>query len=230
MSTFNLTNTATQVDTAIQAVVGADTAPTDASFNMVTSGGVKTYVDNAVGDLGSKTVTTESVGIASTDNDTSIPTSAAVKDYVDNAVSYDGTYGLYAYSTNGSYSITSSRTIPLEDYEQLQNNLGTVSGGVITLPAGAYMLVVNGSVTEGDSSFGEYFTIRLQHNNADKITWRTVSALNPTYDNVASTVSFRNATTFVSSSSSQTVRIYATETGSTKIKATLLSLGITKLA
>jgi hypothetical protein len=84
MSTFNLTNTATQVDTAIQAVVGADTAPTDASVNMVTSGGVKTYVDNAVGDLGSKTVTTESVGIASTDNDTSVPTSAAVKDYVDN--------------------------------------------------------------------------------------------------------------------------------------------------
>jgi hypothetical protein len=49
MSTFNLTNTATQVDTAIQSVVSADTAPTAASVNMVTSGGVKTYVDNAVG-------------------------------------------------------------------------------------------------------------------------------------------------------------------------------------
>ena len=228
MSTFNLTNTATEVNTALQAVVGADTAPTAASVNMVTSGGVKTYVDNQVGDLGSKTVTTESTGIAATDNDTSIPTSAAVKDYVDNAVSYDGTYGYYRYDTDNSYDVTSSRTLPLEDYDQLENNLGTVSSGEITLPAGTYMLAVNGSVTEDGSSNGEYFTIKLQHNSTNKVTWKTVSPNAGAYTQAEAELLFQNATTFVSSSSSQTVRIVATETGSTRIKVDL-SLGITKL-
>jgi hypothetical protein len=36
MSTFNLTNTATEVNTALQAVVGADGTPDPASANMVT--------------------------------------------------------------------------------------------------------------------------------------------------------------------------------------------------
>ena len=88
-TTFNLTNTATEVNTALQAVVGADTAPTDGSVNMVTSDGVFTYVGTQIGALAGKTITTESVGIAATNNDTSIPTSAAVKDYVDTSITAD---------------------------------------------------------------------------------------------------------------------------------------------
>lgn len=89
MTTFNLTNTADEVDTAIQAVVGADTSPLDNSQNMVTSDGVFNYVGTQLGGLAGKTITTESTGIASTDNDTSIPTSAAVKDYVDATTTSD---------------------------------------------------------------------------------------------------------------------------------------------
>jgi hypothetical protein len=83
-TTFNLTNTAAEVNTAIQAVVGADTTPTNGSANMVTSDGVFDYVATEVGNLSGKTVTTESTGIINTDNDGSLPTSAAVVDYVAN--------------------------------------------------------------------------------------------------------------------------------------------------
>ena len=83
MTTFNLTNSATEVDTAIQSVVGADTLPSSGSANMVTSQGVFNHIVTELGPFKGKTLTTESTGIAATDNDTSIPTSAAVKDYVD---------------------------------------------------------------------------------------------------------------------------------------------------
>jgi hypothetical protein len=77
-TTFNLTNSATEVNTALQAVVGADTTPTDESVNMVTSDGVFTYVNTQLGDLAGKTLTTQGTGILNTNNDTSVPTSAAV--------------------------------------------------------------------------------------------------------------------------------------------------------
>jgi len=83
MSSYTLSNNAADIDAAISSVVGADATPTDGSQNMVTSGGVKTYVDGTVGVFGGKTITTEATGIGNTDNDTSIPTSAAVKDYAD---------------------------------------------------------------------------------------------------------------------------------------------------
>jgi len=88
-TTFNLTNSATEVNTALQAVVGADTTPTNGSSNMVTSDGVFDFVGTQIGALAGKTVTTESTGIAATDNDTSLPTSAAVKDFVDTSIAAD---------------------------------------------------------------------------------------------------------------------------------------------
>lgn len=46
MPTYTLNNTAGDIDSALQKVVGANTTPIDNSPNMVTSGGVKSYVDN----------------------------------------------------------------------------------------------------------------------------------------------------------------------------------------
>ena len=91
MSSFTLTNIATDIDSAITRVVGADTSPTNASQNMVTSGGVKAAID-AIGSGSSAIITVDSFTDASledsseglTDTDTAVPTSAAVVDYVDN--------------------------------------------------------------------------------------------------------------------------------------------------
>jgi hypothetical protein len=70
-TTFNLTNSATEVNTALQAVVGADTTPDAASANMVTSQGVFNHVNTELGPFKGKTLTLEGTGIAATDNDTS---------------------------------------------------------------------------------------------------------------------------------------------------------------
>ncbi len=87
-TTFNLTNTASDVNTAIQAVVGADTTPTDGSLNMVTSSGVKLALN---GLATSGTLTTASFTQATLEDsndgltlsDTAIPTSKVVKEAVD---------------------------------------------------------------------------------------------------------------------------------------------------
>lgn len=85
MSSFTLTNIATDIDSAITRVVGADTAPTTASQNMVTSGGVKAAID-AIGSGSAAIITTDSFTDASLDSfadglsnlDTAIPTSKTV--------------------------------------------------------------------------------------------------------------------------------------------------------
>jgi len=48
MSTYTLNNSAGDIDSALQKVVSADTTPIDSSLNMVTSGGVKVYVDTEI--------------------------------------------------------------------------------------------------------------------------------------------------------------------------------------
>jgi hypothetical protein len=84
MSTFSLSQTGTEINSAIGKVHNADTTPTQGSTNMVTSGGVHTAVNN----IGASAlpITTEAQGIANYDNDDKVPTNAAVKDYVDSNV------------------------------------------------------------------------------------------------------------------------------------------------
>ena len=157
MSSYTLSNNAADIDAAISSVVGADAAPIAGSQNMVTSGGVKTYVDGAVGAVGDflgKTVTTEATGIGNTDNDTSIPTSAAVVDYV-------ASVGRIKYATftaaNGNTSATS--WLPLVE-DQDPDNIATVSGGIIKpTEAGLYAFSWSGNIKEYDNNSSNYFTV-----------------------------------------------------------------------
>jgi hypothetical protein len=215
MSTFNLTNTATQVDTAIQAVVGADTAPTDASVNMVTSGGVKTYVDNVVGDLGSKTVTTESVGIASTDNDTSIPTSAAVNDAIAANILKIATY------EKASGNTASSIVIPVTETSD-PGNIGSVSSGTVNLGSGTYLVSYTGEFEESDGQSDDYYDVEFRHNGTALFADR----INETGNNVYVK---RGQSIIVSSASSQTVDIYLAENPSTFIYYRNVKLTVVKL-
>lgn len=60
MSNFILNNTAEEVNSAIGKVAGADNTPTDISPLMVTSGGVKAYVDSQVSAVDSRVTALES--------------------------------------------------------------------------------------------------------------------------------------------------------------------------
>lgn len=91
MSEYTLSNTATQIDSAITRVHNADTEPLSGSGNMVTSGGVKAAIDELTGassstggSLTTASFTNETLDTAITSDatDVLIPTSKAVVDYV----------------------------------------------------------------------------------------------------------------------------------------------------
>lgn len=89
MAEYTLSNSAANIDSALTRVISADTSPTTASQNMVTSGGVKAALDSITGEDGSGSVTTSSFTQETLDtvivNDATnseIPTSKAVVDYV----------------------------------------------------------------------------------------------------------------------------------------------------
>ncbi|BAQ92487.1 hypothetical protein [uncultured Mediterranean phage uvMED] len=108
MSEYTLSNTATQIDSAITRVHNADAAPTVGSGNMVTSGGVKAAIDT----LSQGGVSAASLGdsldtvITSDATDSLIPTSKAVVDYID----VYGNTGDYAIFTKSAYEHTSAPT------------------------------------------------------------------------------------------------------------------------
>lgn len=60
MPSYTLTNNASDIDSALSRVVAAETVPSTASQNMVTSGGVKNYVDTEVSALDSRIDSIES--------------------------------------------------------------------------------------------------------------------------------------------------------------------------
>jgi hypothetical protein len=59
MPSYTLTNNASDIDSALSRVVAAETVPSTASQNMVTSGGVKNYVDTEVSALETSIVAVE---------------------------------------------------------------------------------------------------------------------------------------------------------------------------
>ena len=153
MSTYNLSQTAAEIDSAIGKVHNADTSPTQGSTSMVTSGGVYTAVNN-IG-VSALPITTEAQGIANYDNDSNVPTNAAVKDYVDSntVANYTGgesvtlsaglimKFGSGSFVGDGTNTVTFSTNFPTG----IKTVLVTVIGNTIydeTFPV--YNLSVSG--------------------------------------------------------------------------------------
>ena len=158
MSEYTLSNSAAVIDAAISSVAGADATPTDGSQNMVTSGGVKTYVDGAVGDFAGKSVT-ESTDTF-TDSDSSIPTNAAVVDYVSAQTivavckAADGSLNLIA-NTPLNFSIT---------YQN--NNSVSISGSNVVLAEGSYLVQLSGNFNEYDNDVNDIAGVVFLKNNS----------------------------------------------------------------
>jgi hypothetical protein len=225
MTTFNLTNTATEVNTALQAVVGADSTPDPASANMVTSQGIYTHVNTELGPFKGKTLTTESTGIAATDNDTSVPTCAAVNDALA-GLGKTATYGVASggYGTSGSSS-NQTEVLPITETSDT-HSLGTVTNGVVTLGAGTYLVSYFGQYKEDDDDTSDYWDVQLRHNGSAKLTAR-VNETDREGDSTYVTVS---GTTAVSSNSPQTVDICAKEVRQAAFHYINVNLTIVKLA
>jgi len=84
MPNYVLDSSATQVNTAINNVVNAQTTPSNGSSLMVTSDGIYQALNNIQhSNFNTGTLVTSTDTIASNSSDTQIPTTQAVKSYVD---------------------------------------------------------------------------------------------------------------------------------------------------
>lgn len=147
---FTIPHTAQEISDAVSQVVNADATPQSPSTNMVTSEGVKSYVDGAVtglttANIAPATLVTESDSIGSNNNDDTIPTSAAVKDYVD---SNDLSGCRYTVNTLSGYNPPNTTLFELDMTQQYDPlNICTLDGGdriEINGGTGAYLIGFSG--------------------------------------------------------------------------------------
>jgi len=158
MATYNLSQTAAEIDSAIGKVHNADTTPTQGSTNMVTSDGVFDAV-NSIG-ISALPIITEAQGIANYDNDNNIPTNAAVKDYVDSSAQ---DFAIFSVSDNTGTSVTSSRYINI-DGTVVSASFASLSGGALTLNSGTYEFGLCGNFYENDGDDFDYWDVQLRVN------------------------------------------------------------------
>ena len=141
MSNYELALTAGEIDIALQKAHNPDTSP-QANDNLVTSGGVKTYVDGEVSTLNTSSFEESALDTTVgglTNSDTAIPTSAAVKNYVD-----ANKLGVITLRFNGSVSGWNTTNIPVSI---LSSNIAAVDNGTtISVPHGSYMYTVAGNL------------------------------------------------------------------------------------
>lgn len=147
---FTIPHTAQEISDAVSQVVNADATPQSPSTNMVTSEGVKAYVDGAVTGLttdsfAATTLVEEQDAIASNDNDDTIPTSAAVKDFVDSSALSACRYSV---NTLTDYNPPNTTLFELDMTQQYNPaNICTLDGGdriEINGGTGAYLIGFSG--------------------------------------------------------------------------------------
>jgi len=205
-TTFNLTNSATEVNTALQAVVGADTTPDAASVNMVTSQGVFNHVNTELGPFKGKTLTTASTGIAATDNDDSVPTSAAVKDYVDNSTT---AVFKVAYISESDNARTDSTYFfkNISVISDLDNIINLTNGNITFTATGTYLVEASGVFLDSDGTSGDYYRPAFTNGTASTtvLTYGSIEE-----SSSAATQFTMNIVRTVSNTSTDKLAIYAT--------------------
>jgi hypothetical protein len=143
MSTYNLSQTAAEIDSAINKVHNADTTPTQGSTSMVTSGGVYTAVNN----IGASAlpITTEAQGIANYDNDAKVPTNAAVIDYVTSAT-VNNSQTVLSRSSDWAVTSESWHNIPSVTISGVNPDV-VWNGSKFVISAGVYYYYVQAEIT-----------------------------------------------------------------------------------
>jgi len=145
MPTYTLNNTATDIDSALQKVVAVTTTPIDGNPNMVTSGGVKAYVDT---------------------QDTALETSiSTIQSELD-------TLNVVSISTAGASSATNTNSVAfttanfVTGVQDAAHNLERASTYIMKTPTGGVsMLSVNISFNDTDDDTNDAYTLTLYIDN-----------------------------------------------------------------
>lgn len=154
MSSYTLTNNASDIDSALSRVVAAETVPSTGSQNMVTSGGVKNYVDTEVNALDSRVTTAES----------------------DISALQARTARVARYSRTANTFYTSSSIVQLTE-DSDPDNIGTVltSGtydGGVRVNGGTYLITCIGEFYEDDEDNADYFRVNLRSSGTTLLSHR----------------------------------------------------------
>ena len=164
MSTYTLNNSATDIDSALQKVVSADTTPRDISPLMVTSGGVKAYVDT---------------------QDTALETSiSTIQSELDTLVVSVSTSGI---STTSSSAVQFTTPNFVTGVQDAAHNLKRQSTSEMRAPTGGVsMLSVNATLKDRDKDTNDNFTLNLLINDVlvARTTTPNQSDGNTTYANL----------------------------------------------
>lgn len=218
MAEFPLTNTASDIDVALQKVVGITTTPTAGNSNTVTSGGVHAALQSLNHtNMDAGFLVTEAEGISNNDTDTQIPTCAAVSEFIASSIKFA------SYTNTSGGSTSSDSVIPLTEAVDV-SNIGSVSSGEVTLDAGTYLVFLTGSFQEQDSDTSDFFTIKLRHNGS------TVASVK--IDETGTGTIYKGITlmSVITSTTSQTVDVFADETSFSTVRYRDVSLNFVKLA
>jgi len=215
MPSYTLTNNASDIDSAISRVVAAETIPSTGSQNMVTSGGVKNYVDTEVSTVNSR--------IDGVDADIA-EVAASIK---------VATYSRTAYTTYSQYS---GGTIVQLSESYNPNNIGAVvtSGaydGGVQVSAGTYLINFTGSFNEHDNDVNDYYTVILRSSgtNLHAQLVNEVFRENTTNLGSYSSINFTQVLT-VPEGSTKDINIYLQRSSGAGLISINVFLTLTKLA
>lgn len=141
MSNYELSLTAGEIDIALQKASSPDTSPQNTD-NLVTSQGIKTYVDTAVA-----TLTAQIAAVAGS----IIPVSTAHY-YLEGSRTYNSP--TWVYNSDGVFALAE-----VSD----PSGIATVSAGQITIQsAGNYIVTYSGMFSEEDGDTTDYYKVRFR--------------------------------------------------------------------
>ena len=143
MANFPLTNTASDIDAAIQKVHNVTTTPLQGNPNTVTSGGVFAALQSLNHtNMDAGFLVTESESISNNDTDTQVPTCAAVKDFIDGTTSITTLSRASEYIVQSeNYTNVPSVVINGSDITADGDNTYTIKAGVYAFAGSAELYV-----------------------------------------------------------------------------------------
>lgn len=208
MSNYELALTAGEIDIALQKAHNPDTSP-QATNNLVTSGGVKTYVDGEVSTFDTRISAVEA----------DVAAAASIK--------------VATYSRTASTSYGTAAIVQLaESYDP--NNIGAVvtSGtydGGVRVSAGTYLINCTGAFNETDKDLYDYYTVILRSSGTNLHSQRVneVGATNNLGN--YNSVNFTQVLT-VPEGSTKDINIYLQRTSGASLNSVNVFLTLTKLA
>ncbi len=196
MADYPLTNTASDIDDALQKVVAIKSAAIQGNTDAITSGGVYSSIQSLNHtNMDNGFLVTEAEGIASNDTDTQIPTCAAVNDLVAGV-------STTTLTKSSEFCVTSETYTDVPGVSINGSDITADGDDTYTIRAGLYLY--DGSAEIKAAAFGNGARLKIE---AGSGTFSLLSTMPTTQTNVYETRESSRSTVYFATDSSLTVQI-----------------------